>query len=127
MMPTLLPRPESGGFTLIELLVVIAIVALIAIAVVPNLGRRPAGLARAGDVTAAIAALERARKAARDSGVPQQVDPEKLLPGSRITDAPFASNVSVVFYPDGSASGGSLSVNGRRVLTIDWLTGVPHV
>jgi len=137
-------RRRCGGFTLIELVVVLAILGLLlallpdALSVaIPGQQLRAAAHQLADD-------LRDARTKAILSGKPAEV-PIKLSDGGpsgssmrrlprdtivRIDDVPrrtLAGGQALVrFFPDGSASGGmiSLSASGRTyVISIDWLTG----
>ena len=135
---------SSSGFTLLEMLVVITIVVMLA-ATLPNL-RFGKGQSHEEAVREILSTLRQARAEAirnaettpvvfdlreRRFGMPGQ---EKELAASINLTLRTAREVrtsrgeqSIVFFPDGSASGGTIRVErGREISTINvrWLTGV---
>lgn len=122
MMPTSLCR-SSSGFSLIEMLVVLTIVGLIAAAATATLGR-PGGFATRSQTAALLLAIEKAQEAARVTGQVHQVDPASSLDGARIINAlPSAPANVLLFYPDGSSSGGRVVLGRQTILSVEWLSG----
>ena len=133
-------RSVERGFTLVELLVVLAILAVAFAIVTPSVTRAvgatgPASVAedlavalreaRAGSIVSTTPvrftldpATRHWKAGAREGGWPDSVAVQ-MQPAPQGGDA-------IVFYPDGSASGGRLLIGGgpsRRILHVDWLTG----
>ena len=116
----------ASGFTLIEMLVVLTIVSLIAAAVVGGLDRPSRGIARTQAVSKLEAAVRDARRDAVSTGTRVYVDPQVFIPGAVVTAAwsgAGASAGSLIFYADGSSSGGVISLDEVPLVTVDWLTG----
>ena len=133
-MPTLAPSnrtsgtcsPPGNGFTLFEMVVVLAILGLIAVAAAQAIGRRPAGLVRSEVQAKVDAAVQTARRQAARTGRVQSVDPGSLIAGATLSGAlpaPSGPSGAILVYPDGSSNGGTVSVDGRPLASIDWLTG----
>ena len=127
MTPTLTPPIERSlaGFTLIEMLVVLTIISLVAAIGAATLSRKPGQLEReriAGRIKLAVAAAERS---AREQGSAASLDPSKI----EGIDKPLAFKPTLgrdkllSFFPDGSSTGGLISLDGRPLVEIDWLTG----
>ncbi len=138
-------KPRSyAGFTLIEMLVVLTILALMMVVVVPSVNR---GLTKT--VSDVARDVQISLRKARTSAITQQkntafvVDTknrEFQIYGQKITHLPenidliakvaqseaMEGKAAVRFYPDGSSTGGRISVRqeGEQILiNIDWLTG----
>ncbi|MBM3571355.1 MAG: prepilin-type N-terminal cleavage/methylation domain-containing protein [Alphaproteobacteria bacterium] len=98
-------RVDAAGFSLVETLVAVAILALVVGLAVPYVrdGRRAEQAA--GET---LSALRQARIAARRE--------------FRVVDIAGANGAAIRFYPDGSSSGGDVTV-GAVVWRIDRLSG----
>lgn len=139
-------KPSSQGFTLLELLLVLVVAAIGASVVAPNL--QPAILnAQLKSATADVAsALRHTRGEALSSGheaifslnvnnhnyqVPGRHKLYKLPDSIKLTlfTADFLQEEgkgSIVFFPDGSATGGRVTLQGAgktRLVDVNWLTG----
>jgi prepilin-type N-terminal cleavage/methylation domain-containing protein len=125
MMPIYpLPTERARGFTLMEMLVVLAIVSLLAAIIAPGIWKKPAGLIREDQMTRMLDACAQAKAAARQNGAIMSIDPGTLISGSHF--APILGEKAggfIRFAPDGSSNGGVLSVDGKAVLQVDWMTG----
>lgn len=120
-----LPPASDRGFTLLEMLVVLAITGLIAGLLYPRIetarGAVQQRLLRE-QVTAGMAA---ARSAAMRSGVPVALSADAsglLIAGTRriavSTTQPLSLQPrTVLFYPDGSSTGGQLTLGTGRAQT----------
>jgi len=141
-----MPQRLQGGFTLIELLVVLVLIGLALAVVGPRVGAGSAETALRADMRTLAGALRLAREQAIREGRPAYLtlDPERrrwVIPGSGqsgslspttrvIITADRAdirnSMASVRFAPDGSSSGGRITLetgSRQHVLRVDWLTG----
>lgn len=106
------------GFSLIELLVVLSIMALLAVLLIPQLSRRPAGVREHG-VVQAIDDVRKAQRAAVAQG--QAVTPH-IAGANWSADFPQSSRAPQ-FFADGSAHGGTLRLRNGALLHIDWIDG----
>ncbi|MGC1305141.1 MAG: GspH/FimT family pseudopilin [Caulobacteraceae bacterium] len=127
----------EAGTTLIEALVVVSISAMIGAIVFPELQRGLASAAFAEGVSGVRADLRIARAQALSSGEPVQIEvaadgrsygwtpgPERGLVGG-LSLSP--AGPAVLFYPDGSASGGELALSNGRAqarFEVEAATGV---
>lgn len=119
--PRRLPRQLPRGFTLIEMLVVLALIALVAALALPRLGSPPS---RTGQeqLRSVRAILADARSAAVTSGRTQALDPAALGRSARYAPA-IGSSARIIFYPDGSSSGGTVTLAPGRSITLSLADG----
>jgi general secretion pathway protein H len=128
-------RASDSGTTLIETLVVLTITALVALIGVPQMrqGMLTLSQRQAVAVVAARLRLARAQALRQDAPVAFAVAPDGAaygVVGSLATPTPpgvtvsiprgvAAANGAIMFYGDGSASGGTVAVSaGRRTLQV---------
>ena len=139
-------QEAPGGFTLIELLVCIGVLALVAAVVPPLLGNGRDGAALTAASRAIAAALRETRSEAIVHGRPRRFSidlatgafragtgPVQKLPAGIRPSLVMAgkerlgeTSGAILFFPDGSSTGGALSlVRDRRRLDIlvDWRPG----
>lgn len=119
------PLPiRNRGFTLIEMLVVLTILGLVGAILAISL-RTPSDAREARYARQVLrAAFAEAALEARRTGRPALVAPGKVAEGAALAPAlPAARADHLAFYPDGSSSGGRVSLAGKPVLEIDWLSG----
>jgi general secretion pathway protein H len=119
--PPALPRSLPRGFTLIEMLVVLALIALVATLALPRLGSPPS-MAAHERLRGALAILAEARQAAVESGRPQALDPATLGPRTRYVSAVGPSD-RILFFPDGSSTGGTLTLAPGRSIALGLAVG----
>ncbi len=134
-------RRGTGGFTLIEMTVVLLLLAVVLTIVFPNVSGL-FGRASSGDTVRRLAdALTEARaeaiatrrsvrfslgperRAWRYAGRTGDADGETTL---SLSGAPLSGAPAIVFFPDGSSTGGRLTVGAAdadRVIAVGWLTG----
>ena len=115
------PRGLPRGFTLIEMLVVLALIALVAALALPRLGSPPS-LTSQEQLRSALVILADARRAAIASGRAQALDPAGLGPKARYAAA-IGSSARIIFYPDGSSSGGTLTLAPGRSIRLSLADG----
>lgn len=133
-MPTLKPsnrgstsvrRSAELGFTLIEMLVVLTVLALVAMVAAQRIGRRPDSVIRNEAQARLDAAIQAARREAGRTGSVRAVYPAGLIEGASLTAALPSQGAragTILLYPDGSSNGGLVSVAGKPLATVDWLT-----
>lgn len=141
----------DAGFTLLEALVALTILALAATALAPTFGAARPAAAVDGAARDIAAALKDARAAAVRSGIETAVavdtehntvtpfgasSPRALAPGIGMTlvtlrgEQTGAGAGRLRFYPDGSATGGRITLRQGRhtaLVDVDWLTGATRV
>lgn len=137
----------QGGFTLIEMLVVLTILALTTTLIVPLVsgGSEGARLQMAASDLASAFRLTRSAAITRNTDMSLIIDVNKRTFGSAVvSQRSFAPDIDAKltfaaglgsgrsdgrfqFFPDGSSTGGdvTLSLRGKQTrLCVDWLTGV---
>lgn len=114
--------PSEAGFTLIEMLAVLAVMSLVVLLALPRMTMpsRPE--------TSAAARLTRSIHDARDramsSGNLVRLNPSTVVSAANLSHP--TGQAELIFYPDGTSTGGDIMVRGRAVLRVDWLTGRAH-
>jgi general secretion pathway protein H len=134
---------RRAGFTLIELLVVLAVIGLIVTLAVPLVRRSPAATTRAAAVRVADLLRDArthavragaAREVALDLAARRLFSPDDVLQLPEQIELKFrdlrggaaGQTASILFLPDGSASGGTVELlaGGLRIeIAVDWITG----
>lgn len=118
------PPVREAGFTLVELLVVLTIIGLLAAVATSRLSVRPASVDRARMRGALAEAISSARHQALVGGRPVRIDSSKLAISDLAYQPVFGdTQAPLTVYPDGSTNGGIVSIKGRPVVAIDWMTG----
>ena len=133
-------RKGEAGFTLIELMVVLAILALVYAIVFPTVTMffdRPR-TERAGDALATALTEARAEAIARVRSLRFIVEADRrswrygdrrgAAPAGTFLDLTAAGAIGngILFYADGTSSGGHIKLRSgevARIVTVDWLTG----
>lgn len=141
------PYAHQHGFTLLEMILVLVIAATVAAVAVPNLEPALANMqlrAATRDIASALRyargqALSRGREAVFSLDVDRhiyQVSGRRKAYGLPIsvqlglftaeTELSGQGQGSIRFYPDGSSTGGRVSLDAmgkRRLVDVNWLTG----
>jgi prepilin-type N-terminal cleavage/methylation domain-containing protein len=118
-------RFAEHGFTLIEMLVVLTVLAFVAMVAAQRIGRRPESVIRNEAQARLDAAIQSARRESGRTGSVRTVQPAALIDGAALTAAlpsPGARAGLILLYPDGSSNGGLVSVEGKPLASVDWLT-----
>lgn len=131
-------RPvPANGYTLIELLVVIGILALLAAIATPMASTMIQTATLRSDTSQLLAGLRQLQN--RAIRTQQTISVEASSAGLQISDGiPIGLSKSttaeiampLIYYPDGTSSGGSILLhNGDKEtdVSITWLTGTPRV
>jgi general secretion pathway protein H len=136
------PPPRPNGFTLIEALVVLAVVGMVAGLAFPAMERARTALGVRHAREQALAALADARTRAVRTGTQAAVSAMAGGTAVGINDRPAyplgsdgdarieAAPARIVFYADGSATGGELRITAagaRTILTVASDTGLVSV
>ncbi len=134
------------GFTLLELILVLVVAAVTAMVAVPNLQPAIASMQLKSATSDVASGLRNTRGKALSRGheeefvlnvnqhyykVPGRHKPYSLPPDVKLElfTADFLMSEgqgSIIFYPDGSASGGRVTLKGAgktRLIDVNWLTG----
>lgn len=116
------------GFTLIELLVVLTIAALLMAVALPRVGTllRP----DIDRTTRKVAlAIRDQRSTAMRTGLMVTVTGPSVVPllpsGTELAEDGFGEQ-GLLFFPNGTSTGGRVvlaAADGKRAITVDWLTG----
>lgn len=140
---------QNDGFTILELLVVLAIMALALALAQPLVGKTADRLRLESAQSALLNALKTTRAAAiirgteasllidlnartfRSPALPTTSLPPKVELGLKVAglEATDRSHAEIRFYPDGSSTGGDLTLKLEdRIarLCVHWLTGLPR-
>lgn len=109
---------RANGFTIIELLIVMAIMSLMITLIVLNFGGRVDRQQSAN----LIKTLQQLRKEAVQTSQVRIFRPET----AQFTyKAQISDSASLIFYPDGSSTGGDIiSADGVRLISISWYNGM---
>jgi len=116
------------GFTLIEMLVVLTIIGLLAAVAIGAMPKSGGHVQRQKLAAKLSRAIVDARAEAALSGRPVSVDPGRM----GLTEEGLTASVSpdgkarLLFYPDGSTSGGVIAIDGKSAWQLDWLSGALH-
>lgn len=127
-------RARTDGFTLLELLVVLAIMGLMLTVAAPFTVRTVENAQLRADTRELVSDLRALRRRAIDRretiAVTSLFENTRRLPGHasyRARFVPAAGSEALVFYPDGTSSGGTfrLEEGGRSAeVSVAWLSGV---
>ena len=107
------------------MLVVLTVLALVAMVAAQRIGRRPQSVIRNEAQARLDAAIQVARREAGRTGSVRMVKPAALIDGASLTAALPVQGTGadmILLYPDGSSNGGLVSVAGKPLATVDWLT-----
>ncbi len=137
---------HSRGFTLLEMILVLVVAAMLAVVAVPNIQPAIASMQLRSATQDVASALRYTRGEALSRGrvaefvlnvnqhfykVPGRHKPYGLPPVVKVSlfTADFLMSEgqgSIIFYPDGSASGGRVTLDGAGkswLVDVNWLTG----
>lgn len=137
-------RGPAAGFTVVELLIVVLVIGLAITAASPSLVLAARGPSIDQSSRVVVGALREARASAL-AGLPaavridvaekrlvgadgsvRQLSPSADLKVTALQRNASAGAASIVFYPDGSASGGRIlmsGASGAREVLVNWATG----
>lgn len=152
-------RASEGGYTLLEMLIVMAIFSLVIGLAVPSLRGSSSVMSVKQAEATLVSAFREARAQAvagnRQARVTLDLDTNSLMLGASASEllggedmkiemttaralvaGPFQSTVqgatrgAIVFFPDGSSSGGRVTMRSGgavSVVEVDWMTGMARV
>jgi type II secretory pathway pseudopilin PulG len=107
------------------MLVVLTVLGLVAMVAAQKVGRRPESVIRNEAEARLDSAIQAARREAGRTGAVRTVEPAALIEGASLSGAlpsPAARTGLILIYPDGSSNGGLISLAGKPLARIDWLT-----
>ena len=117
------PTESERGITLIELLVVLGVLSLLAFLLAGRL-TVPDRYGTGKDVATIMGVLRDARLQALSTGRPFAVAVKDLPQGYAVAPAIGKAAEAILFYPDGSSSGGVVRKDEKDIVLIDWFSGL---
>lgn len=124
MTPTSPPKTEAAGFTLMEMLVVLTIMAIVAAIAIIRLPAASSAGKRERLAVLARQTIEGARARAMAEGRDVMIGAPDLAPGAnQLSIAGSGRATKLIFFPDGTTSGGEILLASHPLLDVDWLSG----
>lgn len=118
-----IPTRREAGFTLIELLVVLGIISLLAFLLAGRL-TVPDRYGSRKDVARIKAVMSATRLQALMSGRPAPVPAADMPEGYSMASSISRGDAPIIFYPDGSSSGGAVRKGEKDIVLVDWFSGL---